>query len=149
MTLIFEDSFQPVWKKGQSGNPAGKPPGIHSRHATQVKELIASRLPELVEKAIGMALDGDSAALKICLERVCPPMRPRDDAVTLDMPKGETLANLGRRILEGMGNSSLTPDQAYRLLQSLQALSSIESADQFEARIAALETAVLGRKSTS
>jgi hypothetical protein len=48
-----------------------------------------------------------------------------------------------------MGNGgTLTPDQAYRLLQSLQALSSIESVDQFEARIAALEAAVLGRQST-
>jgi hypothetical protein len=41
-----------------------------------------------------------------------------------------------------MGQSTLTPDQAYRLLQSLQALSAIESTDQFEARIVALEAAV-------
>jgi Family of unknown function (DUF5681) len=93
------------WQKGQSGNPAGKPPAIHSHHTTQVKELIASRLSELVEKAIGMALDGDAAAMKICLERVCPPMRPRDDPVRLDMPQGDTLATLGRRILEAMGNT--------------------------------------------
>jgi hypothetical protein len=135
------------WQKGQSANPAGKPCGVHS--STKVKELIASRLPELVEKAIGMALDGDAAAMKICLERVCPPMRPRDDAVRVDMPQEDTLASLGRRILEGMGNSALTPDQAYRMLQSLQALSVIESTDQFEARIATLEAAVLGRKSRS
>jgi Family of unknown function (DUF5681) len=93
------------WQKGQSGNPAGKPPAIHSHHTTQVKELIASRLPELVEKAIGMALDGDAAAMKICLERVCPPMRPRDDPVRLDMPAEANLASLGRRILEGMPNA--------------------------------------------
>jgi Family of unknown function (DUF5681) len=66
------------WKKGQSGNPKGKPVGVHSYHTTQVRELLASRLPELVERAIIMALDGDAAAMKICLERVCPPMKPRE-----------------------------------------------------------------------
>jgi hypothetical protein len=41
--------------------------------------------------------------------------------------------------------SALTPDQAYKLLHSLQALSAIEVADQFEARIAALEQKVEGK----
>lgn len=136
-----------TWKKGESGNPKGRVPGgNYTYHTAQVREFIGSRLPELMERAVTMALDGDAAAMKICLERVCPPMRPRDDPVQLDMPQGDGLAALGRRILEGMGNGALTPDQAYRLLQSLQALSAIESNDQFEARIAALEAAVLGAK---
>jgi Family of unknown function (DUF5681) len=91
------------WKKGQSGNPKGKPVGVHSYHTTQVRELLASRLPQLVEQAITMALGGDSAALKLCLERLAPPMKPRDDPVQLDAFQDDSLASLGRRILTAMG----------------------------------------------
>jgi Family of unknown function (DUF5681) len=83
------------WKKGHSGNPRGKPVGIHSFHTTQVRELIGSHVPELIQRAIEMALDGDAVALKICLERVCPPMKLRDEPVQLDMPQGDGLAAQG------------------------------------------------------
>ncbi|MGH8642979.1 MAG: DUF5681 domain-containing protein [Gammaproteobacteria bacterium] len=105
----------PRWVKGQSGNPRGKPVGL-SLHTTQVRELIASRLPELVEKVLSMALDGDTVALKLCLERLSPPMRPRDDPVHIEIPPKGTLAGLGRIIFWVMGASgSLTPDQAHRM----------------------------------
>jgi hypothetical protein len=75
---------------------------LHCAEVTPPKQ--ASRWLPWVHIAIAnLTLDGDATALKICLERVCPPMRPRDESVRLDMPQGDSLASLGRRILEGMG----------------------------------------------
>ena len=45
--------------KGQSGNPAGRPPGISDRRSV-VKELLLPEAPKLVAKAVELALEGDS-----------------------------------------------------------------------------------------
>lgn len=59
--------FQP----GQSGNPSSRPPGIIDKRIKN-RELFLSRVPELISKAIDMALDGDVTAMKICIARIVP-----------------------------------------------------------------------------
>jgi uncharacterized protein DUF5681 len=59
--------------KGQSGNPAGMPKGTR-HHATRLAEaLIDGRAKELVDKAVDMALAGDPTAMRIVMDRLCPP----------------------------------------------------------------------------
>lgn len=62
------------FKKGQSGNPSGRPKGTKDKR-TELRELLRPHAPVLVEKAVEMALDGDTTALKICLDRIIPAMR--------------------------------------------------------------------------
>ena len=54
---------------------AGRKPSLHhvpkAQSPIRIAELkLAERLPELVEKAIEMALDGDRALLAYCIDRV-------------------------------------------------------------------------------
>lgn len=71
--------FQP----GQSGNPAGRPPG-RGRTAA-LRRAIEARSTELVNALFDAALAGDVAAGKALLDRVVPSLRPVDEAVTLTL----------------------------------------------------------------
>jgi hypothetical protein len=124
------------FQKGQSGNPAGRPPGLRS----ELRELLMPHADGLVAKAVEKALEGDSTALRICLDRLIPPIKARDDHVAME-PFSGGLADQGRTILEGISSGTLTPDQAATLLQALSSQARIVEVDELERRIAALETA--------
>jgi hypothetical protein len=55
-----------VWKKGESGNPNGRTRG------SGLRQLLTPYAPDLINKAVGLALGGNEAALRICLDRVLP-----------------------------------------------------------------------------
>ena len=65
------------FKKGESGNLQGRPKGIKDRR-TEFRELLEPYAPALVNKAVAMALKGDSTALRLCLDRLIPPVKAVD-----------------------------------------------------------------------
>ncbi len=62
------------WKPGQSGNPQGRPPGSKNAatRVTAAERLLNDQAEALAQKAIDLALAGDTVALGMCLERVIP-----------------------------------------------------------------------------
>jgi len=70
-----------LYNKGQSGNPNGRPKGISDKR-TELRELLKSHAKSLVETAIQRALEGDTAVLKLWLERLMAPLCSRDSAVS-------------------------------------------------------------------
>jgi len=71
-----------LFKKGQSGNPNGRPKGPVSAGALRAKELIEEKAEWLVNKCFELAETGDVGAIRLCLERLLPPMKdwPKDDS---------------------------------------------------------------------
>lgn len=63
-----------TFKAGQSGNPKGRPKGSKDKR-TELRELLEPHAPELIQKAVDMALGGDVSALKMCLDRLIPPIK--------------------------------------------------------------------------
>lgn len=57
--------------KGVSGNPAGKKPGSQNKR-TQLAKLLEPHAESLINKAVELALNGDSHALRLCIERLIP-----------------------------------------------------------------------------
>src|SRR5712691_2740065 len=57
--------------KGQSGNPAGRPSRGY-KAAYVAGALIAKKTVPLTNKLIDLALRGDHAALRMCLDRITP-----------------------------------------------------------------------------
>jgi hypothetical protein len=53
-------------------NPAGRPKGSVNKYTKLSRELLSSRGPEIVEKVISMALEGDRHCLKMCMDRIVP-----------------------------------------------------------------------------
>src|SRR5665213_366817 len=52
------------FKKGQSGNPAGKPKGTRNATTRMLEALLAGEAEEITRKAIEMAKAGDGPALR-------------------------------------------------------------------------------------
>ena len=70
--------------KGQSGNPAGRPRGSSNRATRAAELLLDGEATALTRKAVELALAGDQAALRLCLDRTVAPRRER--AVELALP---------------------------------------------------------------
>ena len=68
------------YERGQSGNPAGRPVGIKDKWLA--KRGWCQHAEELVAKVVEMAKTGDTTALRICIDRVIPPMNARDEPVS-------------------------------------------------------------------
>jgi hypothetical protein len=65
------------FRKGQSGNPAGRPRGSRNSATLAVETLLSGEAERLTRKCIELALSGDTTALRLALERLCPPRRDR------------------------------------------------------------------------
>lgn len=129
-----------MFEKGESGNPSGRPPGIRDKR-TAMRDLLLPHAPELVAKAVEMAKAGDATALRICIDRLIPPAKPKDDPVTLP-GMAESLADNSRVVVRALADGELAPDEAATILQALASQVRIIAADEIEKRIAALEQAM-------
>ena len=129
------------WKKGQSGNPAGKKPGTRHRATLAIEQLLDGEGEALTRKAIELALDGDMSALKLCLDRICPPRKSRPIAIDLpDVKTCEGVSQAQAAIVQSVGEGELTPDEGQVLSNILESRrKSIETADH-EHRLYELES---------
>ena len=60
------------WKKGTSGNPAGRPTGSRNQSTVFFQELLSGQGEALIQKGIELSLNGDTRALSICWDRLLP-----------------------------------------------------------------------------
>ena len=65
------------FKPGQSGNPDGRPKGARNATTMALEALLDGQANALTQKAIDLALTGDMAALRLCLDRILPPRKDR------------------------------------------------------------------------
>jgi hypothetical protein len=129
------------FKPGQSGNPAGKPKGARHRATLAVEALLDGEAEALSRKAIEMALAGDGAALRLCLERLLPARRDRP--VSFELPKIETAADATKAtgaILSAVASGEVTPVEAESVSKIVEAHLKALEASEFEARLSALES---------
>src|ERR1700751_2396360 len=71
--------FQP----GQSGNPAGRPPGSLNKKTLALEAAYEARAGEAVKDSMERAKSGDPAAMRLCMERAVPAGRHRRFAFAL------------------------------------------------------------------
>src|SRR3954465_1902841 len=76
------------FRKGEGG----RPPGARNKATLAVEALLNGEAEKLSRKAVDVALTGDVGALRLCLERLCPPRRDR--TVALTMPPIEAVCDL-------------------------------------------------------
>lgn len=128
------------YQKGQSGNSAGRPKGASDKR-TALRALLAPHAQELVAKAIELAKSGDTTALRLCLERLIPPVKARDEPVELETAGG-TLSEQGRGVLQAVACGRITPHEAATLMQALSAQTRVVEAEELLKRVEALEEAL-------
>jgi hypothetical protein len=97
-------------------NPAGKPKGTRHSATRLAEALIDGRAKELVDKAVDMALAGDPTAMRIVMDRLCPPRRER--SVSLEMPSIKSAVDLiaaGAALTDATAAGDITPGEAASL----------------------------------
>ena len=121
-----------TFRKGQSGNPAGRKPG--TGRLTPLREKIARDLPEILAALAVEAKQGNPQAAKLLLERTLPPLRPEARP-----PQGATPTD-PQGILSAVGAGTLTLEQGEALMNLAATAARISELVEIEARLKALET---------
>lgn len=133
-----------TWKPGQSGNPKGRSPG--SGEIGKLRASIAQHVPEIIDRMVAKALEGDAGAARLLLERAIPPIKAADQTHHLNLPEG-TLTDQGRAVLAAVAAGDLPPAQGAQLVAAIGQLARVAEIDELERRIAALEGSRNGKKS--
>ena len=126
-----------TWRKGESGNPQGKPKGAGK--IERLRTSIAAHVPGIIEAMVEQAKAGDAQAARLLLERVCPALRPVDAPTVLTLPADAGLVAQGEAVLLALAAGHLPVNQATGILQAMAGLARLKELDELERRIAALE----------
>ncbi len=120
----------------QPGNP-GRPKGVPDKR-TALREMLEPHAPELFGIVVAKAKEGDMTTMRLCLERRAPPIKARDEPVSMPDLDG-SLADNARNVVRAMGAGDISPDQAAAVLAAFASQLRVIEATELEQRIAALE----------
>lgn len=126
--------------RGQSGNPAGRPRGSRNKDTVMVEQMFERFGGALANKAVNMALEGNMAAMRLCVSRIVAPRRQRASEFALPpLRSAADLAPAMTAIAEALGEGTITADEAYQLSQVVDAFGRALAAADVETRLQRLE----------
>lgn len=128
------------FERGKSGNPRGRPKGHRNKATMAIEGLLDGEAERLTRKVIDKALEGDMAALRLCLDRLLPPRRERP--ITFDLPKIESAKDAqvaSSAILAACAAGDLSPGEAAALMDLVSTYIRTFEATELEARLSTLE----------
>ena len=130
-----------VWKKGESGNPIGKPAGTRNKATVMVTAIMERGAREITEAVVGLAKDGDLSAARLVLERLVPPAKERPIFLALpDTSTAEGIAEAQNAILTAVAAGDLLLGEGATLAGIVEARRKSVETQELEQRITALET---------
>jgi len=130
------------FKPGQSGNPAGKPKGAKNKATIFAKALLEGEAEVLTRKIIELAKAGDMQALKICLDRLYPPLRAQAAPIEVEIPATDSMSDIANAFIRAAADGKLSPDVAAQMVSAVGALARVVEIDELKERLIALEAAV-------
>jgi hypothetical protein len=136
------------WRPGESGNPRGAARGSRHKASLLAESLLDGETQQLTRKAIDLALTGDTVALRLCLERILPPVRERP--CSFKLPKLETLNDASKAlamVIAGVSTGELLPSEGESLSIVINSFMKSIELSEFETRLVALERAAEGATS--
>lgn len=125
--------------KFAQGNP-GKPRGTRHRVTRAVEELLEGQSEQITQKAVEMALEGDSTALRLCLERIAPTRK--DAPVSFELPPIKSAADASeaaQAVLEAVSQGEVTPLEGATVMGLVEQYRRVLETTELERRITALE----------
>ena len=128
------------FKPGESGNPRGRAPGTRCKATMAAQALLDGESEALTRKAVELAMAGDMAALRLCLERIVPPRK--DSPIRVSLPPMTSPADLPAvtgAVLDAVARGDLTPTEAAALAGLVEAHRRAVETAELEIRIAKLE----------
>lgn len=123
------------------GNP-GKPKGARHKATRAALAMLEGETEALTRKAVELALEGDTTALRLCLERIAPPRK--DVPVTFGLPRMETArdaATAAGAVLDAVAAGELTPTEGAHIMALVEGYRRTLETTEIEARLNELERA--------
>ncbi|MFC1578970.1 DUF5681 domain-containing protein [Pseudomonadota bacterium] len=127
------------FKKGESGNPAGRPTGRSDRRRL-VSSLLEPEAPALIAKAVEMALAGDSVMLKACLDKLIPNSRS-SRTVWVDGEFKPDASGLPGQIVTADAKGELGLEDARGMMELCGLKARVDEATELKVRLETLEEA--------
>jgi len=121
------------------GNP-GKPKGARHKATQAALALLDGEAETLTRQAVKMALEGDTTALRLCLERIAPPRK--DGPVQFDLPPMQSASDAAKAagvVLDAVAGGELTPTEGAHLMGLVEGYRRALETSELEARLSALE----------
>jgi len=108
------------FRKGRSGNPAGRPLGARNATTMAAEALLEGEAERLTRKCIELALAGDTVALRLALERICPPRRDRAATFALrPIHSARDAAEAQSDLADAVSSGIITPAEAAEISKVL------------------------------
>jgi hypothetical protein len=134
------------FQKGESGNPAGRPRGSRNRTALLMENLLGYEAEAIGRKAVEMAIQGDMAAIRLCMDRLAPARK--DEPVTFELPPLEKPADsvaAAAALVTAVAEGELTPSEAAELAKVIDVYVRAMDTKGFDERLTKLEQDIANR----
>lgn len=124
-----------TFKKGQSGNPKGRKPGVPTRTTTALREAFLNVYRKLgAEKHLAAWAQEDPAGFyRIMGSKLIPNGAP------IRISLSGTPAEQAQQVTSALADGRLTPEEASSVMGVIQRQIRIMEADELEKRVAAIE----------
>jgi hypothetical protein len=96
-----------LFKGMKSLNPEGRPKGSVNKFTALSRELMSNKGPEIVQKVIDLALEGDRTCLKMCMDRIIPTTKAVEFRSSED--KGNVIINVGGLVEKAINEDNKKP----------------------------------------
>lgn len=125
-----------------AGNTAsrGRPPGSRNKTTQAAQALFSENSEAICKKCLVLAMQADSTALRLCMERILP--ASKSSPVHFKMPKIRGLADLAKAsqaILQAIANGELTIDEGQSMMALLERYRTIGETAELVPRLELLE----------
>jgi len=122
-----------------AGN-TGRPKGSRNKATVAIESLLQGQAEALTQTAVTKALEGDSLALRLCMERIAP--APRDNTVHFSSPpmiNANDASEAAGSVLRAVSDGELTPIEATRVMGLIDSFRRTLELTDIENRLKALE----------
>jgi len=120
---------------------SGRPRGSRNKATLAIESLLEGQAEALTQTAITKALEGDSVALRLCMERIAP--APKDQPVSFSLPRMNNALEASEAagsVLTAVSEGELTPIEAARVMGLIDSYRRTLELTEIEERLQALET---------
>jgi hypothetical protein len=129
------------FKKGQSGNPTGRPIGTRNKATVAAEKLMEGDVDMLTRGMLELAHRGDIKALRYCLDRIIPPLHK--EKIAFELPSIECFEEIPAAIaaiISGVAAGKILHQHADVLMKLIATLQKSFGQTEYEHRLSFLES---------
>ena len=123
---------------------SGRPKGARNRKTLAIESLLEGQGEALTQTAISKALEGDSVALRLCIDRIMP--APKDKRIKVQLPSISSprdLLKAASDVMISVQSGELTPLEGEKVMALLERFQKLFVSVDLVERIEAIEQKVM------